>query len=124
MTVSAFCMTRVAILDAQPAMRAGLEAILRAAPGVVFAGAAADRRALWALLYRADPDAVVVGDAPACLTVGGGHPRARVVISATAGDLVAAAGAGASALVDRGSAPHELLAALRGERPLPAITPR
>jgi DNA-binding NarL/FixJ family response regulator len=116
-------MIRVAILDPQPAMRAGLEAILRAAPGVVPVGGVADRRALWPLLYRADPDVVLVPDAPTCLAVRGRHPRSRVVIYATDADVVLAACAGAMALVSRASPPQELLAALRGELPL-AITPR
>ncbi|MBE2318945.1 response regulator transcription factor [Solirubrobacter sp. CPCC 204708] len=112
-------MIRVAILDAHPATRAGLEAILRAAPGVVPVGAAEHRRALLPLLYRADPDVVVVDDVRACLTV----RSARVVVHATGVDVVRATFAGAAALVDKAAPAHELLAAVRGERPLPPITP-
>jgi DNA-binding NarL/FixJ family response regulator len=113
-------MIRVAICDPHPAVRAGLEAILGEAPGIVPVGAA-DRRALPPLLYRADPDVVVVPDAATCLTV---RTRGRVVVYDRFDAVVEAAFAGAMALVDRGSAASELIAAIRGERPLPRITPR
>jgi DNA-binding NarL/FixJ family response regulator len=53
-------MIRTAVLDRHPAVRAGVDAILRAAPGLAPAGAAADARELWALLYRARPGVVLV----------------------------------------------------------------
>jgi len=55
-------MIRVVVLDHNPATCAGVNAILREHAGVVPVGVAADRRALWPLLYRADPDVVVVDD--------------------------------------------------------------
>lgn len=115
-------MIRVAILDAHPVTRAGLEAILQEAAGVAPVGTAADRRALMPLLYRADPDVVVVDDLRACAKVRARH-SARVVAHMADGDLVRAAFAGAAALVDKAAPAHELLAAIRGERPLPPITP-
>ena len=113
-------MIRVAICDPHAAVRAGLEAILDAAPGIVPVGAA-DRRGLQALLYRTDPDLVVVPDATVALTV---RARARVIVYDRFDGVVEAAFAGAVALVDRESAPSELIAAIRGERELPRITPR
>jgi DNA-binding NarL/FixJ family response regulator len=120
-------MIRVAILDPHPAMRAGVEAILRDAPGIVPVGAVADRHALFPLLYRADPDVVIVDQLQLCVTVRARHPRPRVVLYAAGAGLdtiVPAAFAGAAAIVDKASGTHELLAAVRGERGLPTITPR
>ncbi len=119
-------MIRVAILDPHPAMRAGVEAILREAPGIVPVGAVADRPALLPLLYRADPDVVIVDQLQLCLTVRARHPRPRVVLYAAGAGfdmIVPAAFAGAAAIVDKASGTHELLAAIRGERGLPTITP-
>jgi DNA-binding NarL/FixJ family response regulator len=120
-------MIRVAVLDPHPAMRAGLAAILRDAPGIVPVGAAADRHELWPLLYRTDPDVVIVDQLQLCLTVRARHPRARVVLYAAGLGLdaiVPAAFAGAAAIVDKASGTPELLAAIRGERGLPTLTPR
>lgn len=116
-------MIRVAICDAHPATRAGLETILRAAAGVVPVGSAADRRELLPVLYRSDPDVVVLDDLRTCLSVRARH-SARVVALTMHGGVVLARFAGASALVDKAAPAHELLAAVRGERPLPPITPR
>jgi DNA-binding NarL/FixJ family response regulator len=116
-------MIRVAILDHHSAMRAGLDAILRAAAGIVPVGAAADGRELWPLLYRSDPDVVLLDDLRACLAVRGRYPHMRLVAYAAAPPLVAAF-AGADAAVDKAAGVHELLAALRGERALGPITPR
>ena len=90
-------------------------------------GAAADRHALWPLLYRTDPDVVIIDQLQLCLTVRARHPRARVVLYAAGlgfDAIVPAAFAGAAAIVDKASGTPELLAAIRGERGLPTITPR
>jgi DNA-binding NarL/FixJ family response regulator len=113
-------MIRVATCDPHAAVRAGLEAILRDTPGLVPVGSA-DRRGLQALLYRTDPDVVIVPDATICLAVRG---RARVVVYDRFDAVVEAAFARAAALVDREAVPSELVAAIRGERELPRITPR
>jgi DNA-binding NarL/FixJ family response regulator len=115
-------MIRVAILDHHPAMRAGLDAILGHAVGVAAVGAAADGRALWPLLYRSDPDVVLLDDLRACLAVRARYPHMRLVVYAAA-PVVVAAFAGADAVVDKAAGVGELLAALRGERPLGPITP-
>jgi len=130
-------MIRTAVLDRHPAVRAGVDAILRAAPGLAPAGGAADARELWALLYRARPDVVLVEHDPGtrdglavCLRLQALVPRPRVVLwAADPGPelVVPATLAGAGAIVDRAAEPRVLLHAIRavarGEQPLPAITP-
>jgi len=124
-------MIRVAILDAHPAARAGLERIVAEAPGLAPAGAVGDARALWPLLYRADPDVLVLGsDRPAdglrlCLRARARHPRARIVLYAaqTGFDTVVPARfAGAQAVVDKSARVGELVAAIRAPE-LPPLTP-
>jgi DNA-binding NarL/FixJ family response regulator len=141
-------MIRVVVADQHPSTCAGVNAILHEHAGVVPVGVAADRRALWPLLYRTDPDVVVLDDLRLCLAVRARQPKARVVLhgDASAGGLasldglapgarpsgaglwgaviVAAAFAGASALVDKRCGPAQLVAAIRGENALPVITPR
>jgi DNA-binding NarL/FixJ family response regulator len=120
-------MIRVVVLDHHPATCAGVNAILQEHAGVVPVGVAADRRALWPLLYRTDPDVVVLDELRLCLAVRTRHPKARVVLhtsDAGFGMIVPAAFAGASALVDKRCSPAELVAAIRGDNPLPPITPR
>jgi DNA-binding NarL/FixJ family response regulator len=126
-------MIGVAVLDPHPATRAGLERLVAETPGLVGAGAAGDPRALWPLLYRADPDVLLLGaDRPAealrlCLRVRGRQFRARVVVYAphTGFDtMVPATFAGAHAVVDKAAGLAELLAAVRAPAPrLPALTP-
>jgi DNA-binding NarL/FixJ family response regulator len=120
-------MIRVVVLDHHPSTCAGVNAILHEHAGVVPVGVAADRRALWPLLYRTDPDVVVLDDLRLCLAVRARHPKARVVLhAADAGFamVVPAAFAGAHALVDKRCSPAELVAAIRAENGLPVITPR
>jgi DNA-binding NarL/FixJ family response regulator len=96
----------------------------------------ADRCELWPLLYRTDPNVLVMGQpqrdhAPGlCLRVrarAGGIPNPRVVIYAGGENVaVGAAFAGASALVDRSADTRALVdavvAAGNGERRLPPLT--
>ena len=116
-------MIRVAVIDRHPAMRAGLEAILDAAPDVhVVAGAGgSDHHELAHLLYRTAPDVVLVEDAPgradgveltreikACGT--------KVLLYADRPDAVQVASAmlaDAEGMVDSGAEPRELVEALR-----------
>jgi DNA-binding NarL/FixJ family response regulator len=117
-------MTRVAILDPHPAIRAGLESILP--PDLTPVGSAAGRRELWPLLYRTDPDAVLLGTAdalPLCLRIRARYDTRVVVYAAV--PAVLAAFAGAHACVDRSAPLDELLRALRSPHPLlPPLTPR
>ena len=117
-------MTRVAILDPHPAIRAWLETML---PGDLSpVGSAADKRELWPMLYRTDPDVVVLGapDAlPLCLQIRARYGT-RVVVYAPA-PAVLAAFAGAHAVVHPTAPLNELLRALRSPQALlPPLTPR
>jgi DNA-binding NarL/FixJ family response regulator len=122
-------MIRVAVFEPHPAARAGLERIVAEAPGLWLAGAADDPRGLWPLLYKADPDVVVLGaDRPAealrlCLRTRAYRARSVVYAAGTGFDtLVPARFAGADAVVDKAAPVAELLAALRAPR-LPPLTP-
>jgi len=53
-------MIRVLVVDDHPVLRAGLEAVLRAEPGFVAVGAAADGTQALRLVRRARPDVVVL----------------------------------------------------------------
>jgi len=130
-------MIRIAVLDRQPALRAGLDAILSAQPGLAPAGAAADPRDLWSVLYRTRPDVVLVEHAPGIrdglavtLRLKTGVRPPRVVLCPTetwTGLVVPARLAGADALVDKAADVRELLHAIRavagGRCVLPAVTP-
>jgi DNA-binding NarL/FixJ family response regulator len=113
-------MIRVAVLDRQPVVRAGVEAILAAAPGI----SAVDSR-----LYRSDPDVVVLDELAAIRHVRRESPRTRIVLYAadfTPELVMAGTVAGADAVVDK--AGDDLVAVIRavarGERVLPQIGPR
>lgn len=51
---------RVAVFDAHPAVRIGLEAMLTAAPGLSSAGSAGAEAALWPLLRESRPETLVL----------------------------------------------------------------
>jgi DNA-binding NarL/FixJ family response regulator len=122
-------MTRVAILDDHPMVRAGVEAYVEAEPGMSVAAAVATVAEAEAACDETAPDVLVSdyhlpdGDGLSlCLRLheDGGPPV--VLFSAFAdGELaVLAAVAGAQAVVPKSANPHELLdavrAAARGER--------
>ena len=130
-------MIRVAVVDRQPTVRAGLDAIVAAQPDLVAVGGAADARELWLLLHRARPDVVVLDASPPaaalalCLQLKSRLLAPRVVLFAAevASDaIVPAALAGADAIADKGADLRELLhvirAVARGEHALPRFTPR
>jgi DNA-binding NarL/FixJ family response regulator len=130
-------MTRVAIVDRHPTVRAGLDAIVTAQPDLLAAGCAADACELWPLLHRVRPDVVVLdghplGDALGhCLQMKAGLLRPRVVLFASdvrTGAIVPATLAGADGIVDKAAEVRELLHVIRtvagGEPALPRITPR
>ena len=97
-------MTRVAILDRHPAVRAGLHALLRSHPGLAFAGSAAHRRELLPLLYRTDPDVLLVDQLELVRRVKTEAPRTRVVLYVAEPSselLLAAAVAGADGVLDK-----------------------
>jgi DNA-binding NarL/FixJ family response regulator len=114
---------RVAVLDDHPAVRAGLDAILEPEPDLVAVGSAADEEEVWPLLRRAQP-AVIVLDVhhpgrdglELCLKIKSAvQPPVVVLYSATtpASLVVAAAFAGADAVVGKSSSTLELLEAIR-----------
>ena len=51
---------RVVVVDDHPAMRAGIAAVLDAAPDLQFVGEASEANELWPVLTRTDPDVVLV----------------------------------------------------------------
>jgi DNA-binding NarL/FixJ family response regulator len=117
-------MTRVAIVDRHPAMRAGIEAILARAGDVqVVAGVDGDRHALAHALYRTAPDVVLIEDAPGRLDgvelareIKAAGPGVRVLLHADRPDAAQVASAmlaDADGLVDSGAQPREIVEALR-----------
>jgi DNA-binding NarL/FixJ family response regulator len=123
-------MIRVAILDRHPAVRAGVDALLREQPGFATVGSAADAHALLSLLYRTDPDVVVLDDIELVSRVKTETPRTRVLVYAadpTPELVIAATIAGADGAVDKTANARELLRGIRdvaeGGRALPRVTP-
>jgi DNA-binding NarL/FixJ family response regulator len=53
-------MIRVLVVDDHPVLRAGLEAVLRAEPGFVCVGVAADGAEMQRVLHRTAPDVIVL----------------------------------------------------------------
>ncbi len=129
-------MTRIAIVDPHPAVRAGLTALLRAEPGLVPVGSAGTAEEALDLVARAAPDIVLlepylgVDDGlQLCRRItGDGGPR--VVAYTEVGDPaleVALRVASADGIVDKQAPPEELFEALRtvarGRTALPPLTP-
>lgn len=130
-------MIRVAFLDDHPAVRAGLEVMLASEPDLASVGFADNEEQMWALLERTRPEVVVVDlyhpgsngltlsrritqepDAPAVVLYSASRDPAVVV---------AAAVAGANAVVSKSSSVGELLEAIREvtqDHTLPPITRR
>jgi len=129
--------TRIAIVDPQPALRTGLVALLRGEPGLVPVGAAGTAAEALALVARTSPDLVLLepllgtGDGlQLCRRLTGAEAAPRVVAYTDAADPameVALRVAGADGLVDKRGAPDELFEALRvvarGGTALPPLTP-
>jgi DNA-binding NarL/FixJ family response regulator len=128
--------TRIAIVDPQPAIRAGLMALLRSEPGLVPVGSAGSAEEALELVARTAPDLVLlepylgVDDGlQLCrrITADGGP---RVVAYTELSDPaleVALRVACADGVVDKQAAPEELFEALRtvarGRTVLPPLTP-
>ena len=112
-------MIRVVVMDDHPAMRAGLRAVLEAAPDLEPVGEAGSGRDLWPVLERVAPDVVLLdfhmreeNGLLVCRRIKRRPPAPRVVIYSAYADesLVAPARlAGADALVAK-SAPSTTLA--------------
>ena len=97
-------MIRVATLDRQPAVRAGLESTIAAQPDLFPVGTAADEHELWPLLQRTRPDVVVVDDPSLIDRIKAWKPSPRVVVYAdraeTKGDGLVGRGADLRLLLD------------------------
>jgi DNA-binding NarL/FixJ family response regulator len=116
-------MTRVVVIDPQPAVRAGLAMMLRTEPGLVPVGAAAGAHDGLELAARQRPDVVLLDptlpDADGlatCRRLRTLDPAPRVVLYTAGGDstlAVTARVAGADGLVDKSASAEELFAAIR-----------
>ena len=130
-------MTRIAVIDPQPAVRAGLSMLLRTEPGLVPVGAAAGARDGAQLADRLRPDVVVLephlldGDGLGLcrrLRAVPGGPRVLLYHGERDPALgILARVAGAGALVDKAADPAELFEAVRvvarGGQSLPPVGP-
>ena len=128
-------MTRVVVIDPQPAVRAGLAMMLRTEPGLVPVGAAVGAHDGLELVTRQRPDVVLLdpqlldGDGlGVCRRLRALDPAPRVVLYTAGGDptlAVTARVAGADGLVDKAAPAEELFEAIRlvarGETALPPL---
>jgi DNA-binding NarL/FixJ family response regulator len=130
-------MTRVAIIDPQPAVRTGLALLLRGEPGLVPVGAAAGAHDGLELVARQRPDVVLLdhelldGDGLAtCRRLRALERPPRVILYTADQDEslhVIARVAGADGMIDKAADPAVLFEAIRrvarGGSALPAVTP-
>jgi DNA-binding NarL/FixJ family response regulator len=130
-------MTRIAIVDSQPAVRAGLTMLLRTEPGLVPVGAATGAADGLELVDRLRPAVVLLeqqlldGDGlTLCRRLKALMPAPRVILYTTDpdGDLVLLARvACADGIVDKAADPQELFEAIRvvarGGAALPPLEP-
>jgi DNA-binding NarL/FixJ family response regulator len=128
--------TRIAIIDPQPAVRAGLALLLRGEPGLVPVGAAAGASDARELLTRERPDVVLLepglvdGDGIAlCRSLTAEQEGPRVILYTVRPDAeleLLARVAGATGLVDKTASPEELFESIRrvarGDTALPPLT--
>ena len=129
-------MIRVAIVDDHHAIRLGLHAAIRSEPGLVPVGAAEGSADLEPLLYRTDPDVVLLDyhlpgtdGLTLCRRIKRDGPSPGVVLYSAFADpsmTVPAIVAGADALVHKGVPARDLFDAIRrvarGELALPPLT--
>ena len=131
-------MLRVAIIDPQPGLRAGLAVLLRSEPGLIFVGKAGTEEEGLELLARRRVDVVVVDPEllgadglPYCRRLKERERPPRVVVyTAAASEPAYAMGAqiaGADAVVDKAEPPQALFEAIRragrSSGVLPALQP-
>src|SRR4051812_37277752 len=110
-------MTRIAVLDRHAAVRAGLCALFDAQPGIASAGSVAEARDLVPLLYRTDPDVVIVDRLEIVRHAKREAPRTRVLLYVAGPSpefLLAAEIAGADGVIDKAADTDELVRAVRG----------
>jgi DNA-binding NarL/FixJ family response regulator len=112
-------MIRVAFLDDHPAVRAGLQAILATEPDLRLVGSAAGERELWPVLERTYPAVVILDlhhpgrDGLALCLQLKRQPDGPAVLRYSAYMPVAAAVAGADAIVSKSSVAASLVEAIR-----------
>jgi len=130
-------MIRVAVVDDHHAVRLGLRTALAAEPGLVPVGTAASAAELAPMLYRTDPDVLLLDyhlpDADGlslCREVKASGPGPRVILYSAFADAsmtVPAIVAGADGLVHKSALPQELFEAIRavarGGGALPPVSP-
>lgn len=130
-------MIRVALIDDHPALVAGLTAVLSAEPGIVPVGTAADATEAEHLLYRTQPDVVLLDyhlprsdGLQLCQRIKHNAPAPKVLIYSAYADAwlgFAARVAGADGVASKGAPARELFEVMRrvaaGERMLPPVTP-
>jgi len=128
---------RVAIVDDHPAVRLGLQTALGSEPGIVPVGTAGNGAQMAPLLYRTDPDVVLLDyhlpDADGltlCREIKGGVPAPAVILYSAFADesmTVPAIVAGADGLLHKSVRPQELFEAIRrvarGGDALPPVSP-
>jgi DNA-binding NarL/FixJ family response regulator len=126
-------MIRVALIDDHPALVAGLSAILQAEPGIVPVGTASDAAGAEHLLYRTQPDVVMIdhdvrNSLRLCRAIKSNVPAPRVLIYSPVADSwlgFAARAAGADGLASKHAPARELFETIRrvagGEVVLPPI---
>ena len=129
-------MIRILLVDDHPALRAGLTAVLRAEPGLVPLGTAADEEELWPALHRTKPDVVVLDYhvPPAdglqlCRRMKRSIPAPAVLMYSAYADaqlVIPSMLAGADGVVNKGAPAAELYDAIRtvarGERVIPPLS--
>jgi len=116
-------MIRVVIVDDHHAVRLGLQTALAAEPGLIPVGTAATAAELPPLLYRVDPDVILLDyqlpdddGLTVCRRVKSSTPAPRVILYSAFADAsmtVPAIVAGADGLVHKGVRPQELFEAIR-----------
>ena len=113
-------MTRIAIVDPQPAVRAGLTMLLRAEPGLIPVGSANGAEDGFELVDRLRPAVVLLehhlldGDGlTLCRRLKALPQSPRVIIYTSEMDALMARVAGADGLVDKASETTELFEAIR-----------
>src|SRR3954470_233228 len=115
--------TRIVLIDPQPAVRAGLSVMLRAEPGLIPVGSAAGAHDGLELVERQRPGIVLLdpqlldGDGLAvCRRPRAPPPPPQLLLYAAGGDpalVVTARVAGADGVVDKSAPPEELFEAIR-----------
>lgn len=112
--------TRVAIVDPQPAVRAGLTLLLRAEPGLIPVGSAAGAESGHELVERLRPRVVLLehrlldGDGLAlCRRLKALPHPPKVIVYTGEFDALMARVAGADGLIDKAAEPAELFEAIR-----------